>query len=118
MSRGYGALQRDVMAQIEDAGGLISTARLRKKFPRQAADKSLFRSVRGLRRAGAVTAFEDSGSVLGDTLLVLNFGHSVGDRQLIRQSKQILDMLRAVAGAHGVPVPEEARALRELARRP
>lgn len=118
MSRGYGALQRDIMAEIEDAGGLASTARLRKKFPRQAADKSLYRSVRGLRRAGAVIAFEDSGSVLGDTLLALNFGHSVGDRELIRQSKQILHMLHVVADAHGVPLPEEAHALRELARRP
>jgi hypothetical protein len=106
------------MAEIEGAGGLASTARLRENFPRQATDKSLYRAVRGLRRAGAVTAFEDSGSVLGDTLLALNFGHSVGDRELIRQSKQILDMLHAVAGAYGAPVPEEARALRELARRP
>lgn len=38
--------------------------------------------------------------------------------ELIRQSKLILQMLNTVAGAYGGPVPEEARALRELARRP
>jgi hypothetical protein len=100
---------------IEEAGGLVSTARLRRKFPRQAADKSLYRAIRGLRRAGAVTAHPDT--LLGGTRLVLNFGHSVGDRELVRQSKLILRMLQTIAGAHGAPVPEEARALWEFARR-
>lgn len=117
MSRGYGRLQRWVMAEIEARGGIASTERLREKFPRQARDKSLYRAIRGLRRAGAVTAYPDA--LLGGTRLVLTFGYSDGDREAIRQLGEILRMQRAIARARGFPLPEDLReGLREeLGRR-
>jgi len=105
MSRGYGRLQRWVMAEIEARGGIASTEHLRESFPRQAADKSLLRALRGLRRAGAVTAYPDT--LLGGTRLVLTFGHSDGDREAIRQLGDILRMQRAIARARGFPLPED-----------
>lgn len=107
MSRGYGIFQRAVMAEIEARGGITSTKRLRSRFPCQARDKSLYRAIRGLRRAGAVTTYPDA--LLGGARLVLNFGHSDGDRDLIRQLDEILRTQRAVARARGFPLPEDPR---------
>ena len=109
MSCGYGSLQRAIMREIERAGGVASADRLREKFPRDAADKSLYRAVRSLERMGAVEVVDQPGHVLGNRVLVLNFGHSDGDKELIRQTEELLDWVRWLARERGVPVPEEVR---------
>jgi len=92
------------MAEIERAGGLASTDRLRESFPRQVQDKSFYRAVRSLERVGAVEIVDKPGSVGGGRTLVLNFGHSDGDKELIRQTKLVLRMVRTIARAHSVSV--------------
>jgi len=115
MSRGLGALQRRIMAELERAGGLASTDRLRERFPREAADKSLYRAIRSLERLGAVEAvdrpvLETPRRTPGrDRVLVLNFGHSDGDKELIRQTEDLCNWVTWLARERGVPVPEEVR---------
>jgi hypothetical protein len=105
VSRGPGRLGQGIMAEVERPGGIASTDRLREKFPRQTADKSLFRAIRSLERSGAVEIVAEPGSVVGSRVLVLNFGHSEGDNELIRQTKLVLRMVRTIARVRSVPVP-------------
>jgi hypothetical protein len=96
------------MAEIERAGGLASTDRLRERFPREAADKSFHRAVRSLERVGAVEVVDEPGSVLGDRVLVLNFGFSDSDRELIRQTEELHRLAAWLARERGLPVPKPA----------
>ncbi len=106
MSRGYGTFQRAVMTEVERAGGRASTEQLREAFPRQALDKSLHRTIRSLERAGAVEVVARPGHVLGDRLVVLIFGHSDGDRELIRQTAELQGWVAWLARERGLPVPK------------
>ena len=108
MSRGYGKFQRAVMTEVERAGGRASTEQLRERFPRQARDKSLHRTIRSLERVGAVEVVARPGHVLGDRLVVLTFGHSDGDRELIRQTAELQGWVAWLARERGLPVPKTA----------
>jgi hypothetical protein len=102
------------MAEVERAGGLASTDRLRESFPRQVRDKSFYRAVRSLERVGAVEVVDGPGFVVGGRALVLNFGHSDGDKEVIRQTKLLLRMVRTIARAHSLPVPVPETVLQDL----
>ncbi len=108
MSRGPGRLGRAIIAEIERAGGLASAERLRERFPREAADKSFFRAVRSLERTGVVEVVDDPGSVLGNRVLVLNFGFSDGDKELIRQTEELRRWVAWLARERGLPASNAA----------
>lgn len=118
MSRGAGSLQERVMSALESAGGAAGTASLREHFPREARNKSLFRAIRSLQRMGAVEVFEEGPcgprAKPGRTV-VLNFGFSRSDRELVRQTEELCRWVAWLARERGVPVPEEVRkGLRDL----
>lgn len=106
MSRGPGRLGRQIMVEIEHAGGLASTDRLREKFPREVADKSFFRAVRSLERVGAVEVVDEPGYAVTDRVLVLNFGFSDGDKELVRQTEELRRWMAWLARERGLPVPK------------
>jgi hypothetical protein len=108
VSRGPGRLGRSIMAEIARAGGLASVDCLRERFPREVADKSFFRAVRSLARMGALEVVDEPGSVPGDRVLVLNFGFSDGDKELIRQTEELRRWAAWLARERGLPVPKTA----------
>lgn len=94
------------MTEIERVGGLASIGRLREKFPREVADKSFFRAVRSLERVGAVEVVDEPGSALRDRVLVLNFGFSDSDKELVRRTKELHRWVAWLAQERGLPVPK------------
>lgn len=118
MSRGPGRLGRAIMAEIERAGGLASVDRLRERFPREVADKSFHRAVRSLERMGAVEVVDETGSILGNRVLVLNFGFSDGDKELVMQTAELRRWADWLARERGLPVPEAAPTDTEPSRVP
>ena len=99
MSRGPGTLQRRIVDELArtPASSLPWTA-LRRRFPRQVSDRSLYRAMRGLVRMGLV--FEHHiGSRRYVCLTVL------GDTELLALCEVAHAQLAAVARARGVPVP-------------
>lgn len=110
MSRGLGAVQRLVLAELRGAGGLLRWDALKEGYPLLVEDHSLHRAVRSLKKRGRIREV----TVGGKRWLAFcapASGWSKSDRQLLELGQQVHYGLRVIARARGVPVPPESDAL-------
>ena len=99
MSRGPGALQRRITGELaRTPDKRLPWTELKRRFPVEAAQRSLHRTVRSLRKRGLV--FDHH--VRGRRHVALTM---LGDTELLALCEVAHAQLRAVARARGVPVP-------------
>ena len=103
MSRGPGALQQRILAELRGANGFLLWSELKQRFPRQANDHSLFRAVRSLKRMNHVCEFQLRGRrwIAATTTDFEN----EADRELLRLANAVHYQLRTIAAARGVKLP-------------
>ena len=100
MSRGPGVLQRRILDELARAPTTrISWTLLKMIFPREAAQRSLHRAVRGLVARGLV--YDER--VGGRRYLWLTVA---GDRELLELCAAVHAQLRMIARIRGVEVPD------------
>ena len=100
MSRGPGTLQRKILDELARAPTTrLSWTLLKRIFPREAAQRSLQRAVRGLVARGLV--YDER--VGGRRYLWLTVA---GDRELLELCAAVDTQLRMIARIRGVEVPD------------
>lgn len=111
MSRGPGALQREVLDVLCSERGLMTWDGLKDRFPLRLQDRSLHRAVRGLRKMGRIRVAQVNGRRWLAYCAPARI--SKADRDLLNLCDAAAYQLRMVAKARGVAVPEEATNLEE-----
>jgi hypothetical protein len=102
VSRGIGRVQRKVIHELQRAhGALLPRSVLMRRLPREAEQRSLHRSIRGLLDRGLV--YEQHFG--GRRYLVLS---AYGDDELDALVDAPLAMLETLCRARGVPLPDLA----------
>lgn len=102
MSRRIGRVQRRVIDELQKAPGtLLSWNELKQRYPREAAQGSLHRAIRRLRKRGLVYEHH-----FGERrYLALSVR---GDEELRKSVDNSLWLLKAACRARGVPLPDLA----------
>ncbi len=100
MSRGLGFIQTRILDELARApGARLPWTALKKAFPRQAAQRSLQRALRGLAARGLV--YDER--VGGRRYIGLTVG---GDAELLELCTAVHAQLEAIARIRGVVVPD------------
>ena len=100
MSKGPGALQRKILGELARAPTTrLPWTLLKRSFPREAAQRSLHRAVRGLVARGLV--YDES--IGGRRYLGLTI---TGDTELLALCAAVHAQLRMIARIRGVEVPD------------
>jgi hypothetical protein len=104
LSRGLGKIQRRLLAELQATHGLLPRTELRQRFPRHSEDHSLHRALRSLERRGYVEEHE----LRGRRWVALRGPGfwSETAREQLRLATTELRMLRTLAAARGVHLPE------------
>ncbi len=114
MSSGSGHLGRRIIDVLAvEPGARLPWGELKERFPLQVRDKSFYRSVRSLERAGYVRVRR--GAPPGPSrpkTVELSEGGDLGES--LRLSREALDMVAALARARGVPVPKPGEKVPDL----
>jgi len=111
MSRGPGRLGREILRELhETPGRRLAWGELKRRFPAAVRNKSFYRAVRSLRRAGRILDAEiGSERQIGLAPVYESGGRPrlayTEDRQLAALVGEAHRLLAVVSRAYGVPVP-------------
>lgn len=102
MSRGIGRVQQQIIHDLQRArGALLPRSELMRRFPREAEQRSLHRSIRGLLSRGFMHELHFGGR----RYLALSF---LGDEELRDRVDDPLWLLETICRARRVPMPDLA----------